>query len=394
MAVVQVSLIVLALVLACPVVVLMIEVTAACLPLRPRRRERGVVRPTCAILVPAHNEVAGLPATISSLQSQIASGDRLIVIADNCTDATARVAADLACEVLERHDAMRRGKGFALAFGLDHLLAAPPEVVAFFDADCRISEGALDRLVSEAAETGRPVQSLYLCEPKRASGAQMMSSFAFRFKNHVRMLGVSRLGGPSHLTGSGMALPWQLVDKVAWATGNVVEDMQLGIDFTFAGTPPKFLPDAVTLSELPKTDRGLFAQRRRWEHGFLATAMEQAPRMIGQAIERRSWPLFAMALDLCVPPLALLAAVLATGWALTLMAWLGGLGAWPLAILSAAIASLFGSVLLGWAVHCRQALPLHQLLAAPQYVLAKLPLYVEFLTRREKQWVRAERPGA
>ena len=47
-----------------------------------------------------------------------------------------------------------------------------------------------------------------------------------------------------------MALPWALVDKVAWATGNVVEDMQLGIDFTLAGYPPVFVPDAIVTAHI------------------------------------------------------------------------------------------------------------------------------------------------
>jgi hypothetical protein len=103
-----------------------------------------------------------------------------------------------------------------------------------------------------------------------------------------------------------MGLPWGLVDKVAWATGNVVEDMQLGIDYALAGYPPLVVPEVKVLSDLPATESGLLSQRRRWEHGFLMTALAQVPQLLSQCFERRSWSLLVMACDMAVPPLALL----------------------------------------------------------------------------------------
>jgi len=47
--------------------------------------------PSLAILVPAHNEAAGIARTLTALISDMPIGTSLIVIADNCTDATANV---------------------------------------------------------------------------------------------------------------------------------------------------------------------------------------------------------------------------------------------------------------------------------------------------------------
>lgn len=63
------------------------------------------------------------------------------MVADNCTDDTARLASAAGAEVIERHDALLRGKGYALDFGVRHLAQQPPDVVIVVDADCQVAEG-------------------------------------------------------------------------------------------------------------------------------------------------------------------------------------------------------------------------------------------------------------
>jgi glycosyltransferase involved in cell wall biosynthesis len=382
-----------ALVAVSPVAVYCLEVIASCWKRRLAVLSDGkTARPRVAVLVPAHNEEAGIAVTLRSLQSQLLPDDQLVVVADNCQDNTAAVARQCKATVLERRDEYRRGKGFALAFGLEKLSSDPPAVVLFFDADCQIGPHTIEALASEACSTGRPAQALNLCEATGEGGTQQrINSFAFRFKNLVRTTGMSRLGGGCHLTGTGMALPWKLVDKVAWATGNVVEDMQLGIDFTIAGYPPRFVPEASVRSSLPVSEAGQFAQRRRWEHGYLATAMDQVPLLFTHALERRSWALLVLAADMLVPPLALLSMALGAAWMIALLIWMIGLGAGPLAVVTAAMFCFAAATVLGWGLHCRQFAPATLLLQVPRYLLAKAPLYLQFLTRREQQWVRAER---
>jgi len=392
MEVIRFFLVVVSLLAVSPVAVYCLEVIASCWNKRRGQSPGQPSRPRVAVLVPAHDEQAGIAATLRSIQTQLRPDDQLVVVADNCKDKTAAVARELKATVLERRDEYRRGKGFALAFGLEHLSASPPPVVLFFDADCKIGPATVDLLAREAHATQRPAQALYLCEPTGdGSPQQRISSLAFRFKNLVRTAGMTRLGGGCHLTGSGMALPWHLVDRVPWATGNVVEDMQLGIDFTVAGHPPRFVPEATVYSNLPSSDAGLLAQRRRWEHGFLATALDQVPTLLAQAVERRSWALLVLAVDLVVPPLALLSMALTAAWLLCMLLWLVGLGVWPLAIVTAAAWSFSAATVLGWAVHCRDVAPAGLLLQVPRYLLAKVPLYLHFLTQREQRWVRAER---
>ena len=76
-----------------------------------------------AIVVPAHNEEAGIAATVSNLKAVDYPKDRfsIIVVADNCSDETAARAEAAGAQVIVRHDQERRGKGYALAFAFERL---------------------------------------------------------------------------------------------------------------------------------------------------------------------------------------------------------------------------------------------------------------------------------
>src|SRR5690606_18431776 len=112
-------------------------------------------------LVPAHDESPGIATVVAQLRSELGPRDRLVVIADNCTDDTAELARAGGAEVLERRDPERRGKGYALSFGAEHLKSAPPDVVVIMDADCRVQRGTLRALAGRALDSGRPTQAVY-----------------------------------------------------------------------------------------------------------------------------------------------------------------------------------------------------------------------------------------
>lgn len=355
---------------------------------------RGGARPRLAVLMPAHNEALGIAATLASVRPQLRPGDRLLVVADNCSDDTAGVARAAGASVAERHDPLRRGKGYALAFGLAELAAAPVEVVVMVDADCVLGAGCIDELVRASALRGRPVQALYLMRaPPGAGPGQRLAEFAWRVKNEVRPLGAGVLGWPCLLTGSGMAFPWHSLSGVSMASGNIVEDMQLGIDLALRGHPPEFAPAALVLSSFPADAAAERAQRQRWEHGHLGTLLRQAPALLSAALQRRDARLIGLALDLCVPPLALL--VLATaavfiGALLWRLLGGSGIGAW---LAGLALLAIVAGVMTAWAARGRDLLSARDLARAPWYALRKLPLYLRFAIRRQSAWVRAKRDG-
>ena len=376
-----------------PMAVLVGECLLSLLPQRRIRRGAPAPRPRVAVLIAAHNEAADITATLASLRPQLHEGDRLVAVADNCNDATARLARGGGAEVCERFDPRRRGKGYALDYGLCFLAQDPPEVVLMVDADCIVHAGAVDELVRQVERTGRPAQALYLMDqPPVAQARDLVSALAFMVKNLVRPMGLHRIGLPCPLTGSGMAFPWVLIRRQHLATGNTVEDMQLGLDIAMAGAPATFCPSARITGRLPSNPEAARTQRTRWEHGHLRTLRREVVRLLWAGIRHGRPDVLALALDLSVPPLSLVVMVWSVVTPLAALAALFHLGpVWPVAALVIGGGAMAATLLAVWFKFGRSSLPLSSLLAAPLYLLWKVPLYIGIVVRPQRGWVRTER---
>jgi cellulose synthase/poly-beta-1,6-N-acetylglucosamine synthase-like glycosyltransferase len=382
-----------AIILAVPSFILLLECLAGAMGGDPTPGATSGPRPRLAVLVPAHDEESGIGATVTALRTDLAAGDFVLVVADNCSDGTAAVAAGAGARVIERRDPLQRGKGFALAFGIKHLAANPPQVVVVVDADCRVAAGGVERLAHRALVTGRPVQAEYLLRPPlHPDSRTAISGLALVVRNQVRPRGLWRLHLPCPLTGSGMAFAWALLRDAPALNGNLVEDMALGIELAIRGSPPLPCPEVAVWSELPEGGRAQLVQRRRWEHGHLATLLAQGPRLLAVGLMRLRIDLVAMALDLMVPPMALLVMLIGTVTAASLLAWFFGALRLPLLLALASTGAVGLAVLVAWLRFARSALSMGSLLAVPLYLAWKLPLYLGYLVRgRHKNWERTAR---
>ena len=374
-----------------PAAVLCVESLAALLP--PRPGGPGEARPfRLAVLMPAHDEEVGIEATVTALRAELGPGDRLLVVADNCTDRTAELARAAGAEVVERRDAERRGKGHALSFGAKVLAEDPPDAVIVMDADCRVEQGTLRHLAAAALAAGRPVQAVYLMHAPARGGMSGVSAFAFLVRNLVRPAGLDRLGMPCQLTGTGMAFPWPLFRDAPATEGHLVEDLMLGHELALQGSPPQLCRDVLVGSELPTGEAASLKQRRRWEHGQLAILLGTAPRLLARGVLRADAGLIALALDAAVPPLALF--VLLQGAATTgaLVLAVAGGGTLPVAIALSGSALVALGLGAAWLAHGRGVLPLADLAKIPRYMLWKLPLYGSFVRQGPHgEWERTER---
>ena len=380
-----------------PAAVLLLQVLAAVwrgaawTAAQPRPPRAG----TLAVLMPAHDEAGGIEPAIRAVRAQLLPGDRLLVVADNCSDATAAVARAAGAEVVERQDGARRGKGYALDHGVRRLEQAPPAAVVILDADCLAAPEALQRLAAACLATGRPVQGLYLMHaPPQARLEMRIAAFAWIVRNKLRPLGAAVLGGPCQLMGTGMAFPWPMLRDAPLATGHLVEDMQLGLDLARAGTAPLFCPAAGVSSVFPLDRAAARTQRTRWEHGHLAMLAGVGPRLFAHGLVRRRPALMAMALDLMVPPLAALVLLLGglvvvdAGW------WLWRGDPRPFVVALGGLVLVSAAVGVAWRREGRRLIGLRELLGLPLYIAAKLPLYLRLLGKRQVEWIRTKRDGA
>ncbi|OIQ94839.1 N-glycosyltransferase [mine drainage metagenome] len=377
--------------LALPVGLLLLQVLSAWLPGRaaqPCSDAAGRI----AVLVPAHDEALNIRRTVENLRRDLRPADRLLVVADNCGDDTAAIARAAGAEVVARHDPLRRGKGYALDFGLRHLASDPPDVVVIVDADCTVRLGSIGRVAAVALRAGAPAQAHYRMELPPDAGLKLkIAGFAWRVKNLARPLGYLRLGLPCQLMGSGMAFPWALIEQADLADAHLVEDLKLGLEFARHRTAPRFVPQAEVTSVFPASAAGVATQRRRWEHGHLGMLVDVAPRLLWQGLRTANVGLLALAVDLCIPPLALLAlsmtaAVLASTFAWWTLGWTA-----PASIAWASCLAFALAVLGAWTRFGRDILSLSEMTGIPLYVLWKVPVYLRFMLRRERDWVRSAR---
>lgn len=380
------------LVLLIPILTLFIESICACLnkgsiKFADRNYEESS-QPTVAVLIPAHNEAFGIEKTLLNLLPQITKQDRLVVVADNCTDNTAEIARKHGAIVIERKNEDLRGKGFALDYGLKFLESNPPQVVVVVDADCIIQKGSIRDLAQLAFSSKQPVQAIYLLElPENPSPKDLVSVLAFTVKNLVRPLGLRYLNLPCTLAGTGMVFEWSTIKNISLASDNLVEDMQMSIDLAIKGFTTLLCP-TVKVTAREAVTKG---QRTRWEHGHLKMIRSQVPRLAKAAIAKRRLDLLALSLDLFVPPLSLLVMFWSAAVILSLLNIILGLG-WTLSILLAAEGFvLFLSIFVAYVQFARQDISIKSFALIPFYLLWKIPLYFSFLFKPQTKWIRSAR---
>ena len=348
--------------------------------------------PGFTVIVPAHNEAEVIGATLDAIVPQLRVNDRLLVVADNCSDATAQIAAMHGAIVTARQDPARRGKGFALAHGVAYATRWANPVTLIVDADCEMGAGALQRLAAEVVRFDRPVQGDYqLTAPRHASLSERFNAFAIRTKNYVRLLGCTRLGVPCTLTGSGMAFPRTALEQADLGSGEIVEDLLLAVRLALADQPARFCPQATIRSPLPSNTASAGGQRARWEQGKLSVMRRFAGPLLAHGIRRGQTSLVLLGLDLSIPPLSLLAFLLGGLLFLTLtFAVLGG-SQYPLMVVASQIILFVIAVGVAWSWHGRDLLEASELLQIPMMIVKKLGFYVRLLRTPQLVWNRTAR---
>jgi cellulose synthase/poly-beta-1,6-N-acetylglucosamine synthase-like glycosyltransferase len=371
--------------------VLLVEIASA-IVLSESAASTDGERRSVAVLIPAHNESRLIAETIRSVAPQLGSGDRLIVVADNCSDHTAAIAAAEGAEVVVRTDPVRRGKGYALDRGVRHLESSPPDVILILDADCQAGPRTVDLLVRSCCQSGRPIQAMYLMQTESgAESTTRIAEFAWLVKNKVRPIGLHRLGLPCQLMGTGMAFPWASLAQANLATGHIVEDLKLGLELARAGSAPMLCPQALVTSNFPTSGEGIAAQRTRWEHGHLSVISIDALRLLLDGVRSRRLELLALALDLSVPPIALLALSITAIWVSSAILFYFTAAVWPVALASLAGLEMAAAVLASWQVYGREILSLSNLSLSVIYAVRKIPMYLRYLIARQVDWVRSKR---
>jgi 1,2-diacylglycerol 3-beta-glucosyltransferase len=339
-------------------------------------------------VVPAHNESAGIAATVKSLLEvdyPKACFD-VVVVADNCSDDTADQARAAGATVMERQNAELRGKGYALHHAFS---ALPPDVdaVVVIDADTLVSPNILHAFNARRELGAHAVQADYAVRNPNSSWRTRLIAIAFGSFHIVRSRARERLGVSCGLRGNGMCFSAALLQEIPHNAYSIVEDVEYGLRLGEAGHRVFYSDEAHVYGEMVSGAAASASQRRRWEEGRRQLVKEHSRRMLRVAFSQRKLLPLDLALDLLIPPLsriaalAFLAAVVASVFSLRLSQLSFGL----------CIVGIVSYVLRGWMVSGTGLRGLCDLAFAPAYVLWKASLRLRRSPKATQAWVRTKR---
>ena len=366
----------------------------ALLSRRPAQPAGGTPRLKFDVIVPAHDEEAQIAATVGSLRAvdYPSALFRILVVADNCSDGTAAAAGAAGAAVLVRTDAERRGKGYALNHAFDRSLTDGfADVVVVVDADTVVSPNLLTAFAARFEAGALAVQADYAVRNPRSSWRTRMMTVAFAAFHGVRSLARERLGVSCGLRGNGMGFASAVLRAHPHRAFSVVEDVEYGIQLGYAGVPVRYVDEAHVFGQMVVGEHASRSQRERWENGRSVLIRQHALPLLRAAWRRRDGLLLDLALDLLVPPLGELVAIITVGVIVCLVAGGAhhGVALW---IWGAAAAGIVLHVGRAWVLSGVGPAGLLDLLFAPVYVVWKLTLRLRPGKRRPKdEWVRTTR---
>lgn len=348
-----------------------------------------------AVVVPAHDEEVMIERCVRSLCEQDYPRElfEIVVVADNCTDATAARAQAAGARVLTRTAPDDRGKGRALRWAFDRLARELPAPDAFVvvDADSVAAPSLVPGLVRRFEAGAAAVQGESLLFDGGTPRAALRAA-AFLLINRVRPSGRAVLGRPTRLAGNGMLLGRDLLAAHPWNAFSTTEDLEYSVELRTAGIGVAFARGAIVQSPVAPTGTAALEQQLRWEGGKLHFMRTSLPRIAARAVRERRLDLLDEALELAMPPLGLL--VLLAGGGAAVAAALVSIGAapgWAVGSWCAALAAVHLYVLVGLRAAKAPLSAYRAIIRAPVVVLAKLRHLRRFASFRADSWVRTER---
>ena len=237
---------------------------------------------TITVLIPARNEELSLPQTLESLRSQTRPPEKIIVVADNCTDATVDIARRMDCEAFETIDNTDR-KGGALNQVLKAILPGMGrgDLILVMDADSQIDNGFLATALEHFQKFPvlDAVGGSFFGEPHGGLLGQLQRNEFTRYSDQINR----RRGRVFVLTGTASVFRAEALDNVARARGidllgkngevydtaALTEDNELTIALKTLGSAMISPPGCRVTTELMPSWNNLWDQRLRWQRGAI-----------------------------------------------------------------------------------------------------------------------------
>lgn len=268
----------------------------------------------------------------------------VVVIADDCSDDTVEEARAAGALVLAKAGpASGKGAGIQWALRQDDVRTSSWQALVILDADSRPRPeylSVIDAAVSSGAEATQARTESIEPEGWVARAYALNTSQRNRLWHQAR----ERVGFSAALTGTGVCLTRDLLERYPFETQTVTEDLEYSAMLTAEGVRVRYLYDAVLDIEQPDTLGASVTQRVRWARGQMMTTLREGPKLVVRAIRRHDLSAFDTAMYLAMPSLVPFQSLLLC-WLLfsvvvdtSSVREFPGIGALPLALTAAVLA--------------------------------------------------------
>ncbi|NRA32691.1 MAG: glycosyltransferase [Polyangiaceae bacterium] len=263
-----------------------------------------------AVIICAHNEASVVEGVIHSLLAADYPKDKLrvFVVADNCTDETAKIARGAGAEVVERNSETDRTKGYALQFGIEHVKSEGPfDGLCVFDADNHVWPNYFRVLNDYLGEGHVAIQAYLDTKNPKESWVTRCIAIAYHVTNRFWLRARARLGLPTTLGGTGFCLAWNIIENYSWDPGSLADDLDLTVRLALHDINVSYCPHTRTEDEKPTTLKQSFIQRMRWMQGHNDVAFRRIAQVFVHAVRTPSLACVDVMLHLLQPLRLLLA---------------------------------------------------------------------------------------
>lgn len=243
-------------------------------------------------IIPAHNEEFVVGNLIESLKNQTYNKELydIYVIADNCTDNTAKVAKEAGAIVYERFDATKKTKGYALNWFLQQKIKedAPYDAFFIFDADNIVDKDFIKNMNKKLCQGEDVVQGYR--DIKNPSDNWITSGYALFYWTMHRFYHLARynLGLSPLLNGTGFMVKFDVIKPQGWDTVTLTEDIEFSLKRIIAGKKLGWATDAIVYDEQPTGFKQSWSQRSRWTVGHMQCIKEYTKPLAQAAKENKT----------------------------------------------------------------------------------------------------------
>ena len=295
-------------------------ISLACWFKKPKKELVSSKTHSFALIIAAHNEEKVIANMVGSLEQLNYPRDAfdIFVVADNCTDSTAKLARESGAIVYERSDSKARGKGNALEwmFSKIYEMDKKYDTISVFDADNIIDSNYLNEMNDQLNLGYRVVQGYIDSKNPYDSWISAAYSLSFWSINKLFQLSRYNLNLSCQLCGTGFCINTDLLKEIGWGATCLTEDIEFTMKLALNNIKVGWAKGAIVYDEKPLTFSQSWKQRVRWMQGHADVASRFFFKLLKASFKEQSLTKLDCAIYL-IQPLRIIAMGM-----ITLMAWM------------------------------------------------------------------------